>query len=125
MPAEMPPNATATVKQNRLKQQALQSHLTKVMGTRNGPDRASPDASAAGSRKAKPGPAPAPCMQLAGELQGHPPDVAAARPPSQPRTSRQRSPPLPHARLLQKRPRSGLTLARVSSYVSCPIDGVT
>ena len=121
--AEMPHNATATVKRNRLKQHASLSHLTEVIGTRNDPDRASLDASAAGSRKAEPGPAPAPCMQLAGELQGHPPDVAAAGSPSQPRLSRQRSPPLPIARLLQKRPRSGLTLPRVSSCVWYSVDG--
>ncbi|BDA51156.1 hypothetical protein COCOBI_18-0320 [Coccomyxa sp. Obi] len=108
--AEMPPNVTVTHKRKRSKQHASLGHLTKVMGTVNGPDTPPVHPSAAGSQEAEPGPVPRPRMHSRARL--HPSEKTAAGPPIQPLPKRQRSDRPPrqlHERFFPKQPRPGPT----------------
>ncbi|CAL8466464.1 g6000 [Coccomyxa elongata] len=93
--AEMPPNVTVTLKRKRSKQHASLGHLTKVMGTMNGPDKATLHASAAGSREADSGAAPEPRKQSGARLLARRSgDMAVTSPINQPPSERQRPVPL-------------------------------
>lgn len=104
----MPPNVMVTLKRKRSKQHASLGHLTKVMGTMHGPDRAALHASAAGSREVHSGAAPVPHKQLGARLLWRPSNMAVTSPTNQPLLERHRSMPL------QNRARPGVTLTTPS-----------